>query len=141
MLFLTYSWRFLRHVKLEQLEFKLEKNIAIQKQCKKSQKNIVVIIQDWFLTCDEQNSIHNFKKNFHFLKLFSGIHELLLGSLLTSTNAQILEKTLQILLEFWIFLDSKTLLTIPSSSYALTTPMRSCINSSTIMFLPWNKRL
>ena len=38
--FLTCSWRFLRHDKLEQLEFKLEKIIGILKHAEKVRKYI-----------------------------------------------------------------------------------------------------
>ena len=36
--FLTWSWRFLRYKKLEQLDFKLEKNIGIKKHAGKVSK-------------------------------------------------------------------------------------------------------
>ena len=39
--FLTCSWRFLRSNKLEQLEFKLEEIIGIQKHQEKFEKNLI----------------------------------------------------------------------------------------------------
>ena len=44
--FLTCSWRFFRYDKLLQLEFKLEKNIGIQKHAGKVRKNC---------SCDREN--------------------------------------------------------------------------------------
>ena len=38
--FLTYSWRFLRSNELEQLQFKLEKIIGIQKHAGKAKKKL-----------------------------------------------------------------------------------------------------
>ena len=42
MLFLTYSWRFLRSNTLEQVEFKVEKIIDIQKPTEKVRKKTTI---------------------------------------------------------------------------------------------------
>ena len=47
--FLTCSWRFLRLDKLEQLKFKLEKIIGIEKHAGKVRKNILRV--QWYKFC------------------------------------------------------------------------------------------